>query len=103
MIPDNKDVCLNYETRCKQNNIVCPVACGGFKSMGEVFKIVVFNINNECEKQDGVKLDTLVYYGKIKDVTEDVLKSLNVSKEWFDYEIDKQKTNGNFCFIQIIT
>ena len=103
MIADNKDVCLNYEHRCKQNNIVCPVACGGFKSMNEIFKVVVFNMDNECEKQDGVKPETLVYCGKIKAVTDDVLKSLNVSREWFDYEIGKQKTNDDFCFIQIIT
>lgn len=65
--------------------------------------IVTFNPENECEKQDGVKPDTLFYCGLISDVSDLLLNILNITREEFDSEILKKGsgTDDEYCFIQI--
>lgn len=66
-------------------------------------RIVAYNAENECEKQDGVAPASLIYCGAISDVTEDVLTEACINYSIFFDMLKDAKENGDFCFIQKIS
>ena len=84
-LDSTKTVFINKKNRIKKN-----------------IRIVTYNQENECEKQDGVAPDSLVYCGYIFDITDNILKKVDLSFEKL-FELLKKirEKDEDYCFIQL--
>lgn len=62
-------------------------------------KIITFNKENECSKQEGVSPDSIIYCGKIDGVLESDLIEAGLTRENFDDAINSAKSNDDCVMI----
>lgn len=62
-------------------------------------KVIPFNKENECKKNDGIAPDTIIYCGKIEDVNDEVLQDAQLNLSSFFDLMKDAKEDEDSCII----
>ena len=62
-------------------------------------EVITFSKENECEKQDGIAPNTIIFSGKIEDVPEPIIYEYFGSYKDFFYECRNAQEDEEYCCI----